>query len=334
MDKDKKILIIEDEAAIQKILSEPLAFAGYRITTASDGLEGINAFHEQDFDLILLDIMLPKIDGYTVCEMIRQESQIPIILLTALDAEDDQIKGFDKLADDYITKPFSIKLVSKRVEALLRRASSDAVSDCIRYKEIILNETERKVTAFGNEVTLTRLEFEILLLFLKNTGRVFTRDDLLNLVWGYDFAGDYVREDIPIESAGLTVQFYYARKHQPLMEESDAAGAIRKVVEYCTGHIGPLSFYDGDAVKLIERRISDGGYAGYGASLANERDFTAQNMNDEAKGGTPEQVMIHELFHSKIGETAHGGRRHPRSASPRFLYYPGLMLRYSVISRG
>ena len=187
---DKKILIIEDEAAIQKILSEPLTFAGYEVTVASDGLEGINIFHEQDFDLILLDIMLPKIDGYTVCEMIRQESQIPIILLTALDTENHQIKGFDKLADDYITKPFSIKLVLKRVEALLRRSSSNLVSDTVRYKEITLIETERKVTVSGKEVALTHLEFEILLLLLKNKGRVFTRDDLLNLVWGYDFAGD------------------------------------------------------------------------------------------------------------------------------------------------
>lgn len=173
---DKKILIIEDEAAIQKILSEPLTFAGYKVTAASDGLEGINAFHRQNFDLILLDIMLPKIDGYTVCEMIRQESQIPIILLTALDTEDAQIKGFDKL---------------KRVEALLRRtSSSDTMSGTIHYKEITLSEAERKVTVSGNEVSLTHLEFEILLLFLKNKGRVFTRDDLLNLVWGYDFVGD------------------------------------------------------------------------------------------------------------------------------------------------
>lgn len=115
------------------------------------------------------------------------------------------------------------------------------------------------------------------------------------------YAGDYVREDIPVESAGLTVQFYYARKHQPLMESSDAAGAIRKVVEYCTEHIGPLAFHDGGALKLIEERVSDGGYAGNGASLANELDFTAQNMNDEAKGGTPEQVMIHELVHQWWG---------------------------------
>lgn len=187
---NEKILIIEDEKAIQKILSEPLTFAGYKVTVASDGLEGINKFHEQGFNLVLLDIMLPKIDGYTVCEMIRQESQIPIILLTALDTEDAQIKGFDKLADDYITKPFSIKLVLKRVEALLRRTSSETVDDTICYKEIRLSESERQVYVSGNEVALTHLEFEILLLFLKNRGRVFTRDDLLNLVWGYDFAGD------------------------------------------------------------------------------------------------------------------------------------------------
>lgn len=187
---ERNILIIEDEAAIQKILSEPLTHVGYTVTTASDGLEGINAFRNQNFDLILLDIMLPKIDGYTVCEMIRQESQIPIILLTALDTEDAQIKGFEKLADDYITKPFSIKLVLKRVEALLRRTTSNTVSDTIRYREITLNETERKVTVSGNEVALTHLEFELLRLFLKNRGRVFTRENLLDFVWGYDFAGD------------------------------------------------------------------------------------------------------------------------------------------------
>ncbi|MDO4313332.1 MAG: response regulator transcription factor [Eubacteriales bacterium] len=187
---NKKILIIEDEEAIQKILSEPLTFAGYKVTTASDGLEGINAFHAQVFDLILLDIMLPKIDGYTVCEMIRQESQIPIIFLTALDTEDDQIKGFDKLADDYITKPFSIKLVLKRVEALLRRVASNQEDETIRYKELSINEAERRVCVAGKEVSLTHLEFEILLLFMKNKGRVFSRDDLLNLAWGYDFVGD------------------------------------------------------------------------------------------------------------------------------------------------
>ena len=190
---DTKILIIEDEPAIQKILSEPLTYAGYRVSVASDGLEGINTFHRDNFDLVLLDIMLPKIDGYTVCEMIRQESHIPIIILTALDNEDDQIKGFDKLADDYITKPFSIRVVLKRVEAMLRRVTlNNEISDkhVIIYKDIILSETERTVSVDGEEISLTHLEFDILLLMLKHKGRVFTRDDLLNLVWGYDFVGN------------------------------------------------------------------------------------------------------------------------------------------------
>lgn len=189
---EKNILIIEDEAAIQKILTEPLACAGYKVCSALDGQGGIRAFHSQKFDLVLLDIMLPGLDGYTVCERIRKESRVPIILLTALDSEEDQIKGFDKLADDYITKPFSVRLVLRRVEALLRRASADCAdsfADMLRYKELTLSETERQAYVSGNKVSLTHLEFELLLLFLKNKGRVFTRDDLLNLAWGYDFAG-------------------------------------------------------------------------------------------------------------------------------------------------
>ena len=187
---DKRILVIEDEPAIQKILIEPLTAAGYEVTTASDGLEGINAFHEGSFDLILLDIMLPKIDGYAVCEMIRQESNIPIILLTALDAEDDQIKGFDLLADDYITKPFSVRLVLKRVEALFRRTSVEDGTGLIHYKEITLNEAGHQVFVGEKEILLTHLEFEILLLLMKNPGRVFSRDNLLNLVWGYEYVAD------------------------------------------------------------------------------------------------------------------------------------------------
>ena len=187
----KTILIIEDEIAIQNILAEPLRACGYEVVTASDGLEGINTFHSYHIDLILLDIMLPKINGYAVCEMIRQEAQTPIILLTALDTEDDQIKGFDLLADDYITKPFSIKLVLKRVEALFRRTeAADMDTDTIRYKELQISAKQRQVLVSGAEVILTQSEFDILLLFLKNQGRVFTRDELLNLVWGYEFIGE------------------------------------------------------------------------------------------------------------------------------------------------
>ena len=187
----KTILIIEDEIAIQNILAEPLRACGYEVVTASDGLEGINTFHTHHIDLILLDIMLPKINGYAVCEMIRQEAQTPIILLTALDTEADQIKGFDLLADDYITKPFSIKLVLKRVEALFRRTETmDMDTDTIRYKKLQISAKQRQVLVSGAEVILTQSEFDILLLFLKNQGRVFTRDELLNLVWGYEFIGE------------------------------------------------------------------------------------------------------------------------------------------------
>ena len=186
----KTILIIEDEIAIQEILSEPLKACGYDVITAPDGLTGINAFHAHHADLILLDIMLPKINGYAVCEMIRQESQMPIILLTALDTEEDQIKGFDLLADDYITKPFSIKLVLKRVEALLRRTEQISDTNTIRYKNLEISADGRQVFLSRSEISLTQSEFDILLLLLKNQGRVFTRDELLNIVWGYEFIGD------------------------------------------------------------------------------------------------------------------------------------------------
>ena len=116
-----KLLIIEDEAAIQSILSELLTDAGYTVEVAGDGLEGITKFREQSFSLVLLDIMMPKIDGYTVCEMIRRESKTPIIMLTALDEEEAQVKAFELKVDDYITKPFSGRLVRMRVEAVLRR---------------------------------------------------------------------------------------------------------------------------------------------------------------------------------------------------------------------
>lgn len=186
---EKTILIIEDEIAIQNILTEPLVASGYKVITADDGLVGINKFRTNNIDLIILDIMLPKIDGYAVCEMIRQESHTPIILLTALDTEDDEVKGFDLLADDYITKPFSIRLVLKRVEALLRRTDEPKGTNVLRYKELQIIEAQRQVFISENEVILTQIEFDILLLFLKHIGKVFTRDEILNSVWGYEFVG-------------------------------------------------------------------------------------------------------------------------------------------------
>lgn len=188
-----KLLIIEDEAAIQSILSELLTDAGYTVEVAGDGLEGITKFREQSFSLVLLDIMMPKIDGYTVCEMIRRESKTPIIMLTALDEEEAQVKAFELKVDDYITKPFSVRLVRMRVEAVLRRVQereNKELADVLSWGNIRLERSSRTVTVDGKAVSLTNTEYGLLELFLLHPGRVFTRDNLLNQVWGYDFVGE------------------------------------------------------------------------------------------------------------------------------------------------
>lgn len=190
---NEKILIIEDETAIQSILFELLTDAGYKVELAGDGLEGISKFRENSFSLILLDIMMPKIDGYTVCEMIRRESNIPIIMLTALGEEQAQIKAFELKVDDYITKPFSLKLVLMRIEAVLRRIyklGTEETSAMIVYRNIQFDPVSHMVYLEGRTVSLTHTEYDLLELFLRNQGRVFTRDNLLNQVWGYDFMGD------------------------------------------------------------------------------------------------------------------------------------------------
>lgn len=186
---NEHILIIEDEAAIQSILAELLMDAGYAVTTASDGLEGISKFRERQYTLVVLDIMMPKIDGYTVCQLIRSESDVPIIMLTALDEEQAQIKAFELKADDYITKPFSLSLVLLRIEAVLRR-SRMAETPKLFWGSIRLDPVSREVFCGTTLVALTHIEFDLLELFLRNPNRVFTRDNLLNQVWGYDFVGD------------------------------------------------------------------------------------------------------------------------------------------------
>lgn len=188
----KTILIIEDEKAIQNIIKAFLEDAGYTAVLADDGLEGIEKFHKYSPDIVLLDLMLPKIDGFAVCELIRKESQIPIIMLTARDDDESQMKGFDALADDYITKPFTMPLVMRRIEAVLRRTEhgNQAENTVLHYKEISLDADSFTVLVSGESVSLTTREFEILKLFLENPGRVFTRDNLLNMIWGYDYFGD------------------------------------------------------------------------------------------------------------------------------------------------
>lgn len=188
----KKILVIEDEISIQKVIRAFLEDAGYSVILAGDGEEGIEKFRRYNADLVLLDLMLPKLDGFAVCQILRRESQVPILMLTALDDDRSQMRGFDALADDYITKPFSMPLVLRRIQAVLRRTERGGQDDAavIRYRDLILDADSFTVLLGGKNLDLTAREFEILKLLLENQGRVFTRDHLLNRIWGYDYFGD------------------------------------------------------------------------------------------------------------------------------------------------
>ncbi len=185
----KKILVIEDEASIRDVLRAFLEDAGYTVFAAGDGPEGVSRFRETAPDLVLLDLMLPGLDGFSVCKLLRRESTVPIVMLTALDDEDNQVKGFDALADDYITKPFSMPVVIKRIQAVLRRTAPEP-EEVIRYKGLVLDAGRFSVQVDGQTVPLTTREFEILQLLLAHQGRVFTRDNLLDRIWGLDYVGD------------------------------------------------------------------------------------------------------------------------------------------------
>lgn len=187
----EKILIIEDELDIQELLKNYLEEEGYETEQALDGIEGIGKFRKENFDLILLDVMLPKVDGFGVLEMIRQESEIPVIMLTALDDETYQMKGYDLKVDEYVTKPFSINLLLKKIEAVLRRYGKSMKKDGIfSYRKLKLNSESYQAWMENEELSLTQKEFELLREFLLNQGRVLTRGQLLDAVWGMDYFGE------------------------------------------------------------------------------------------------------------------------------------------------
>lgn len=186
-----KILIVEDDLSIQALLHDFIQEAGHSVTLASDGVEALAKYSEQPFDLILLDLMIPKIDGYGVCEVIRQRSDVPIIMLTALDGEENQIKGLDLQADDYITKPFSMPVLLRKIAAVLRRSSKQKDTPrTIKYKDLELDLDGYKVRAGGERIDLTPREFEILRELLNHKGRILTRQNLLQMLWKYEFYGE------------------------------------------------------------------------------------------------------------------------------------------------
>lgn len=182
----QKILVIEDDIDIQDILKNNLTDAGYEVIITSNGVDGISNFSE-DISLVLLDIMLPKIDGFGVCEVIRLKSQVPIIMLTALSDEENQIRGFEQQIDDYIPKPFSPKILLYKIAAILRRGSSESNDmNIIVYKDLCMNIDGFHLYRNEQEIILTQKEFELLRLLLENQGRVFTRQMLLDRLWGLD----------------------------------------------------------------------------------------------------------------------------------------------------
>jgi len=180
------ILIVEDDPTMLRGLKDNFEFKGYRVVTAPDGEEGLNAALNEKPDLIILDIMLPKINGYEVCRLIRQENlDMPIIMLTAKGEESDIVLGLNLGADDYVTKPFSIKELLARAAAFLRR-SKQAEQDVYEFADYRLDIPARKLTCKSDEIKLSPKEFKLLELFLKKPGRALTRNDILNAVWGYD----------------------------------------------------------------------------------------------------------------------------------------------------
>ena len=187
----RKILIIEDEPDIQELLAAYLRDAGYEIVIAGDGVEALAQFQQGAFDMILLDLMLPKIDGFGVCELIRRESSVPILMLTALDGEQEQLRGFQMEIDDYVTKPFSMPILLQKIRAILRRTAGGMENNrCLHYRDLTLDLDGMEAVLAGRSLDLTTREFELLQALISSPGRVFTREVLLAKLWGYDFFGD------------------------------------------------------------------------------------------------------------------------------------------------
>lgn len=186
-----KILVVDDEGRMRKLVRDFLVRDGYTVVEAADGEEALGIFYNQkDIALIILDVMMPKMDGYEVCEEIRRVSKVPIIMLTAKSDERDELKGFDLGIDEYVTKPFSPKLLVARVEAILRRSGADKAEDTLELGGIRVDKSAHEVTIDGKSIELSFKEFELLTYFMENNGIALSREKILNNVWNYDYYGD------------------------------------------------------------------------------------------------------------------------------------------------
>ena len=197
----KRILLVDDEPLIIKGLKYTLEQEGYETLSAMDGEEALNVFFSNNVDIVLLDVMLPKMDGIQVCQRIRESSNVPIIMLTAKGEDMDKILGLEYGADDYMTKPFNILEVKARIKTILRRAGQPAANEekkIVRVRDLEVNIVNRSVTLGGKDVRLTAKEFDLLQLFMSNRGKVFSREALLETIWKYDYLGDLRTVDVHI----------------------------------------------------------------------------------------------------------------------------------------
>ena len=186
-----KILVVDDESRMRKLVKDFLTKKGFTVIEAGDGEEAVDKFFEvKDIALIILDVMMPKMDGWQVCREIRQYSKVPIIMLTAKSDVKDELQGFDLGVDEYITKPFSPKILVARVEAILRRSNVLAADDTMEAGGIELNKAAHEVLIDGKSVELSYKEFELLAYFMSNQGVALSRERILNNVWNYDYFGD------------------------------------------------------------------------------------------------------------------------------------------------
>ena len=185
-----KILVVDDESRMRKLVHDFLAKAGYQVLEAADGVEAVDIFFERnDISLVILDVMMPKMDGYQVLKEIRSYSQVPVVMLTARGEEHDELKGFELGVDEYISKPFSPKILVARVEAILRR-SNTVQEGAIEIGGILLDKSAHSVKIDGQPIELSVKEFELLEYFLTNKGVALSREKILNNVWNYDYFGD------------------------------------------------------------------------------------------------------------------------------------------------
>lgn len=186
-----KILMVDDEERMRKLVKDFLTIKGYRVLEAGDGEQAIDIFFkEKDISLVILDVMMPKMDGWETCKTIRRYSQVPIIMLTARSEERDELLGFELGVDEYITKPFSPKILVARIEAILRRGSGTSTGEILEADGIRVDKDAHEVTVDGKLVDLSNKEFELLTYFMENKGIALSREKILNNVWNYDYFGD------------------------------------------------------------------------------------------------------------------------------------------------